>query len=132
MASRRASLAAASPAADEQQLAERGERALLYELFAMMERKVLRILLGLNRIYLPDNRLKWSDVLIRRMGVCPVDLTDRLIQVFRDGGRDGVDEMQRILEEVWDLVDQEMPEIDPARRSRWIRHRRVTWEKAPE
>lgn len=113
------------------QLVDRGERVLLSELFCTMERKILRLLLGLNRIYIPDVRLKWGRHLIEQMTIRPSRLAERLRDVFRLEPRLAVIEIQQLLEETWNLVEEHSPDIEPARLSRWFRHRRVVWEGPP-
>ena len=106
------------------QLVTRGERLLVYEVLATLQRKVMRILLALNRIYLTDVRLKWIAYLCEKMTIQPPNLSQRLGTLYGlDLGRAAA-EMQSICEDVWDLVDRELPGIEFARRDRWFRYRR--------
>ena len=43
-----------------------------------MERWLLRLLLAVNRIYLPDPRCKWADRLFSQMAIKPDGLAERL------------------------------------------------------
>jgi hypothetical protein len=103
---------------------ERDAHLPLIELLHHMEIKILRILLALNRIYLPDPRFKWAGCLVAQMAIRPPDLESRLKQVFRVDPAGGVKVMEEIFYEILDLVQEHAPEVDMAFIRRWYRHRR--------
>jgi hypothetical protein len=111
--------------------ADRGERFLLAALYARMARKIVRILLGLNRVYLPDPRLKWLDRLAADLPLRPVEFVSRLQGVLGLEPRRGIVEMERLLGETLDLVMQHMPEIDLSYARAWPRFRRPLWDEPP-
>ena len=113
-------------------LAGRNAVIPLMALFVAMERRILRILLALNRVFLPDPRFKWADRLITQMPIAPVDLGKRLRWVYRAEPASAVAELQRLMEEVLDLVDQVMPDLDTAFAREWLSYRRVVWDQSPQ
>jgi hypothetical protein len=116
-------------------LAERDDRLFLHGLLHRMAEKIMRILLGLNRIYLPDVRFKWLDQTIAALALAPPDLAGRLKGVLTMEPLPALAEMQHLLEETFELVARQMPELaaeaDYARR--WMGHRRVVhhWRPGP-
>lgn len=96
----------------------------LIQLLHHMQIKTLRILLALNRIYMPDPRFKWADYLIGRMTIRPENLAQRLKQVFALKPPEAVQAMDAIFYETLGLVRQHLPEVDVAFAERWHRHRR--------
>ena len=113
-------------------LAGRNAVIPLMALFVAMERRILRILLALNRIFLPDPRFKWADRLITQMPIAPVDLGKRLRWVYQAEPAAAVAELQRLMEEVLDLVDQAVPGPDTAFAREWLSYRRVVWDQSPQ
>ena len=112
-------------------LAGRNAVIPLMALFVAMEPRILRILLALNRVFLPAPRFKWADRLITQMPIAPVDLGKRLRWVYRAEPASAVAELQRLMEEVLDLVDQAMPGLDTAFAREWLSYRRVVWDQPP-
>jgi predicted nucleotidyltransferase len=110
-----------------------GRQALipLADLLSAMARRVLRILLAVNRLFLPDPRFKWADRLMGQMAVAPTDLSHRLRWVFRAEPAAAVAELQRLMQEVLDLVDVHMPGLDTAAARILLDFRRVEWEQPP-
>ena len=113
-------------------LAGRNAVIPLMALFVTMKRRILRILLALNRIFLLDPRFKWADRLIEQMRIAPPDLGKRLRWVYRAEPASAVAELQRLMEEVLDLVDQVMPDRDTAFAREWLSYRRVVWDQSPQ
>lgn len=96
----------------------------LIELLHHLQIKTLRILLALNRIYLPDPHFKWADRLVAHLAICPPDLSPRLQQVFREDAASAVTLTAELFYETLDLVQQHAPEIDVVFMKRWYDHRR--------
>jgi hypothetical protein len=100
--------------ANRETLVERDDLLPLYDLYCQMERQILGILFGLNRLYLPHPNGKWLERLAREMTLCPPALVVRLKQVFRLAPRSGARLLQELLDETLSLVETHMPEIDTA------------------
>lgn len=93
-------------------LVERDELLLLYDLYCQVERQLLTILFGLNRLYSPHPDGKWLEQLIREMAILPPALALRLKQVFRLAPRSGVRLLQELIDETLTLVETNMPDVD--------------------
>jgi hypothetical protein len=90
--------------------AERGDLPMLYGAFHEATRRILGILLGLNRIY--DPGMKWIDQTLAMLEIAPPDLAARLKKAFRAEPRAGARQMQQLIEETFDRVEQQMPSLD--------------------
>jgi Domain of unknown function (DUF4037) len=91
-------------------LAERGDLPLVYGAFKEATERIVGALLGLNRVYHPG--FKWMNATIAALPLKPPDLSARLQQVFRTEPRMGAAQMQQLVEETFDLAEQQMPDID--------------------
>lgn len=111
---------------------ERGEWLIYHDIFCRMQRTLLRLLLGLNRMYLPDPRIKWTEHIAAEMTIAPRDLAKRLRAVFDDEPQAGIETLQTLWEESMMLVDEQFPDLDTAYARRRLRHRRATRETTPQ
>lgn len=109
--------------------AERGDLPMLYGAFHQATRRILGVLLGLNRIY--DPGMKWIDQTIAMLAVAPPELAARLAEAFRAEPRAGARQMQQLIEETFDRVEQEMPGLDIAGIRRDFRFCRPIMHAAP-
>jgi len=91
-------------------LAERDELVLLYECCVTIAKKILMMLMGINRIYHPG--FKWVDRLIEQMPIAPLDLAAKLRVVFRAEPAAALPVLHRLIEETFALVEEHMPEVD--------------------
>jgi hypothetical protein len=110
-------------------LADRDDLVFLYDLCCGMEKCLLGMLMGLNRIYTPHARYKWMDQLIAEMRVCPSDLALRLKQVFRMAPRTGTRLLHELALETVGLVDEHMPEVDTTEARHILSGRREAWDQ---
>lgn len=109
---------------------ERGNNLmLLYDSFAQTAKQLLYVLFGLNRIYYPG--LKWTYLLVEQMQIAPPDFYRRMQQVFQSEPHAAVEELRALVEETYNLIEQEMPEIDVERLRRLFRYRRQAWDEPP-
>ncbi len=113
-------------------LVERGEWLLLNDLLCQMERQLLRLLLGLNRMYLPEPRLKWTAHLIELMQLKPADLSTRLTAIFRMPSQEAVQALQRIWEETLAIVATHLPDVDVTFALKRLGHRRTRADHPPQ
>jgi hypothetical protein len=95
-------------------LAERDDLLALYGLLCRVERSVLGVLLGLNRVYPASAEFKWADRLAGSLTVAPPHLARRLKRVFRAEPREGVREAARLIDETVALVEAHLPTVDTA------------------
>jgi hypothetical protein len=118
---------------DATMLAERDDLLYWHGLLHRTAEKVIRILLGLNRIYLPDVRFKWLDRTIAAMKITPEYFAARFRRLFVLEPLAAAEEMQAIQDEVFDLVGQYMPGLadEVAHARRWSSQRRVVNHRRP-
>jgi hypothetical protein len=94
-------------------LAARDDALMLYDVFCEVEKRILCILLGLNRVYQAHPRHKWMDRLIAdELPLAPPELSARLKQVFRVPPSEGVCLLKRLATETHALVRQRFPDIE--------------------
>lgn len=115
----------------EEMLAARDDLLLLYDIFCRVERQILGALLGLNGLYLPNPGFKSMGELIAEMSMTPPDLSTRLKQAFHLPPMQGVHHLHTLIEEVFKLVEANMPEFDIAPYRVGMRQRRGVWDNAP-
>jgi hypothetical protein len=109
--------------------AERGDLPMLYGAFHEATRRILGVLLGLNRIY--DPGLKWIDRTLALLEDAPPNLAARLKEAFRAEPTAGARQMQQLIEETFDQVEQQMPAIDIAAVRHSFRFCRPILNEAP-
>ena len=118
---------------EQEQLAERSDLLALYESFCTVEKHILLVLMGLNRIYYPG--WQWVDRLMRQMRIAPLNLASRFKQVFGIVSIDplaGVYQLHELIEETFGLVETHLSEFDTTLALARFRERRQTWERVPD
>lgn len=113
----------------EMWLARSNNLMMLYHSYTQVQQKLLHVLLGLNRVYFFG--FKWLDVVSERLAQKPPDLLRRLRQVYQVNPASGALELAALVEETYDLVEMQIPEIDVAWLRTVFRYRRPTWDNAP-
>lgn len=94
----------------QQILTERLEIPMLYENNCTIVRWLLNLLFGLNHIYHPG--FKWTRYWIQQMSIKPSDFFERLERVFQSDAVSGTHELRWLVKEIFDLVEQHLPQID--------------------
>ncbi len=110
-------------------LAVRRDMLPLYEVFCKVERVLLAVLLGLNRVYLPGD--KWVDQTVTQLHYAPPQFVSRLTSAFHLEPLAGVQVMNDLVEEVIVLVETYMSEIDTSPTRQRIEKRRLLWDAPP-
>ena len=110
-------------------LAERDDFLLVRHNFCAIERQLLLVLMGLNRIYYPGH--KWIHHLIGELRVAPPDLSRRLKRVLRGDVTIAAKDLRGLIEETFALVDQHMPEVDTAEARTRAQQQPHIWEQPP-
>ena len=124
------------PRWEREVLAERHDLLVLYESLCTIEKQILLVLMGLNRLYFPG--WQWVDRLIAQMPIAPLPhLAVRCSLVF---GIVSIDPVAAVYQ-LHDLVEETFQfggstsecEVDtsPAR-ERFIERQRRAWEQAPK
>lgn len=102
---------------------------LLYSSFSQIQQKVLHVLLGINHVYYFG--FKWLDIVVERLSIAPVDLSPRLRQVYQREPAQAAQDIANLVEETYNLVEQNVPGIDVDRLRRIFRYQRPQWEQPP-
>jgi hypothetical protein len=121
------------PAWEQEMLAERNDLLVLYDSFCAVEKHILLVLMGLNRLYYPGFR--WIDRLMGQMHITPPNLSTRFKQVFGITSIDplaGVYQLYELIEETFRLVETYLGVLDTAPAQQRFRERRRAWEHAPD
>jgi predicted nucleotidyltransferase len=114
-------------------LAERNDLLVLYDCLCAVEKHILLVLMGLNRIYYPGFR--WIDRLMGQMHITPPNLSTRFKQLFGIVGMDplaGVYQLHELIEETFSLVETHLSEFDTAQMRERFQGRGQTWEHVPD
>jgi len=91
----------------------RKDPLVLYRHFLTIEQHLVRLLLGLNRLYLPSSEFKWLDQSLKRMKIAPTKLPERLRSVFQTQDLfESWRELKALMFETLDLVDQHLPRVN--------------------
>jgi Polymerase beta, Nucleotidyltransferase len=118
---------------EQEMLAERNELFLLYECLCLVEKHILLVLLGLNRLYYPGFRR--LDRLVEQMSIAPLHLVSRFKQVFDIASIDArasVYQLHDLVEETFRLVKTHLSEVDTTQARERFAQRRQIWEHAPD
>ena len=91
-------------------LAARGDWHLVAGALQQASERILSVLLGLNRLYHPGS--KWLARTLAEMPVAPPDLYTRLMRALRSEPDAGAEQMRLLIEESFDLIAQQRPDID--------------------
>ncbi|SRR6266571_470094 len=91
--------------------------------------QALAMLMGLNRIYHPG--FKWMNRLIGKMQIAPPDLAARIKAIFQVEPKVAIQEVRKLVLEVYDLVEKDMPEVDIQNARKVFLHQRPQFEQAP-
>jgi len=111
------------------QLISREDWPLVYQSLSDATFQVLSILMGLNRIYHPG--FKWMNRWIGEMQITPPDLAVRIKEIFRIEPLTAMQEAQKLMLEVYELVSKHMPEVDIHQSKTMFLHWREQFESAP-
>ena len=105
----------------ERYAARRGDLLFLHELYIETIRKILGVMLGLNRIY-HWGEYKRMQTFLGEMKIAPENLAVRIDRVLREQPSTALPILDRLVGETFDLVDAFMPQIDTTeRRERYLR-----------
>jgi hypothetical protein len=92
--------------------AARDDLLILYRCLVEVEQLIVSVLMGLNRLYIAHPYHKWLDWQIGQMHVAPPNLGRRLRQILRDEPLAAVQKIHALIEEVFALVEQHLPDLD--------------------
>jgi predicted nucleotidyltransferase len=93
-------------------LLARQDWLMLYKVMVAVQTNIMGILFGLNRVYVHHPAFKWQRHALEAMHIVPKNLAERLESVLISHPTNSVMELENIIQEVYELVEKEMPTID--------------------
>ena len=112
-------------------LQDRGEILYVYEFFHRWTRNIVGILAGLNRRY-DRGELKGVALFLENMPIKPKDVVGRLQSCYRMEAETALDAFHQLIEDVFDLVERDMPEIDTHEARRIFNHPPLASDHPPQ
>jgi len=121
------------PGWELEMLAERNDLLALYESLCAIEKQLLLVLMGLNRLYYPG----WQrvDRLIEQMHIAPLTLAARFKQLFGIVSIDplaSVYQLHDLIVETFRLVETCLSELDTTQALARFQERHHAWERVPD
>ncbi len=121
------------PSWEREVLAERHELLELYESLCLVEKHMLLVLMGLNRLYYPG----WQRVsrLVTQMPLSPLHFVSRCQQAFGIVSIDPVASVYQfhdLVEETFQLVERHLSDIDTLSARAYFRAQHLSGDHAPE
>lgn len=98
----------------EKMIIDRCDMIYLYEVLVNSVRDVICVLCGLNKIYY-NGKLKSSFYFIEKMKMKPLNLQGRFEKILKDGNSSSVDELYKIIEEVFVIIETNRNDFDTSR-----------------
>jgi hypothetical protein len=93
-------------------LLDREDWLMLYEVICSVEKKLLGVLFGLNRLYVHHPAFKWMHHAIDMMKIKPDNLDKRFSQILAGDMNKSIQELELLIEEVLTLVEVHYPHIN--------------------
>ena len=104
----------------EKMVLDRNDTIYLYEIFIQSIKNILTVLCALNKIYY-NGKLKSSFFFIDKMKIKPENLLPRLENILITGGKDSVNNLYDIIEEVILCIEKNLPGYDTSRTKKIIK-----------
>ncbi|MDE4085855.1 DUF4037 domain-containing protein [Planococcus maritimus] len=105
-------------------LVHRKDWLMFYKVVVSVESNIMGLLFGLNRQFIPHPAFKWQRNTLALMDIKPDNCAARLENVFFQEPSEAIKELEALIEEIFGLVQQELPQIDissAARKASFVR-----------
>ncbi|MDP4549581.1 DUF4037 domain-containing protein [Alkalihalobacillus macyae] len=93
-------------------LLKRKDWLMLSDVICGVQKNLLGVLFGLNHLYVHHPVFKWMEIYIEEMEVRPESLHDRMTNILIGHPQDGIEKLEKLIEEVIELVERHHPELD--------------------
>lgn len=93
-------------------LLERKDWLMLYKLMVAVQTNLMGVLFGLNRQFVHHPAFKWQKHTLSSMEITPKNISNRLESIFLDDPKVSIRELEVIIEEMYELIQRELPQID--------------------
>ena len=108
---------------------DRDNQLMLNEQIVDVMQRLLVMLLAVNRTYYLG--FKWIDQILRSLATIPPDFERRFRSILTLGSRSAVDVLRELVEETYDLVETNVPDVDVDRLRSIFRWERPYWSDEP-
>ncbi|WP_394173374.1 DUF4037 domain-containing protein [Guptibacillus hwajinpoensis] len=93
-------------------LLKRQDWLMLSDVICGVQRNLLGVLFGLNHIYVHHPVFKWMGIYIEQMEIRPESLHDRMTNILIGHPQNGIEKLEKLIEDVIELVERNHPELD--------------------
>ncbi|MEO4054837.1 DUF4037 domain-containing protein [Solibacillus sp. CAU 1738] len=93
-------------------LLERKDWLMLYRVMVSVQTNLMGVLFGLNRKFVHHPAFKWQKHTLSSMKITPENISNRLESIFLADPKASIRELEVIIEEMYELVQREIPQID--------------------
>ncbi|GAA0462720.1 DUF4037 domain-containing protein [Alkalibacillus silvisoli] len=93
-------------------LLERQDWLMFYKVIVDVQTKIMGMLYGLNRQFVHHPAFKWQQHSLNTMTIKPTNIASRLNSVFLDVPKIALSELELIVQEVYELIKSEFPQVD--------------------
>ncbi|MCE7792169.1 DUF4037 domain-containing protein [Salipaludibacillus sp. CUR1] len=93
-------------------LLNRKDWLMLYKVMVAVQTNIMGMLFGLNRLYVHHPAFKWQKQTLESMAITPENIVNRLDSIFMHNPTLSIRELEIIIQEVYELIKQEHPQID--------------------
>ncbi|UOR11044.1 DUF4037 domain-containing protein [Halobacillus amylolyticus] len=91
---------------NRQALIEREDWLMLYTVMTSVQHNMMGVLFGLNCMYVNHPAFKWQRQTLNLMNIKPENIIERLESVFLSSPKQGLDELESIVQEMDELVKE--------------------------
>ncbi|MDX8367022.1 DUF4037 domain-containing protein [Cytobacillus sp. IB215665] len=98
--------------ANRHALLYRQDWLMLYEVICEIQKNLYGVLFGLNNIYVHHPAFKWMNYNIKSMHLKPQNLYNRMTTILVGSPNNSVVELEKLIEEIIDLIEEQIPELD--------------------
>jgi hypothetical protein len=93
-------------------LLSRKDWLMLYKVIVSVQTNIMGILFGLNRLYVHHPAFKWQKLSLETMSISPEKVSERLEMILLEHPKDGLNELELIIQEIYHLLQKECPHIE--------------------
>ena len=93
-------------------LLKREDWLMLYKVIVSVQTNLMGILFGLNRLYVHHPAFKWQKHSLETMKIAPKNAIDRFASILLTHPKKSVDELEEIIQEIFELIASEYPSLD--------------------
>lgn len=105
---------------NRQALVHRKDWLMFYKVVASVQTNIMGLLFALNRQFIPHPAFKWQRKSLALMKLKPENCAARLEEVFFRDPAMAIKELESIIEEIFGLIQQQLPHIDLSEATRKV------------